>query len=711
MPEATLEFESPSGTTLGVRALELTPSILQRGEKVQWAAKNLVSLPDDVKVLQQFFSATRSLGDEFALQTRLPTIETQGGLGSLDALPEGTRLAIHCDWHSHRFPWECVALGESWLGIRFAIKRVVSDLTDSVQEVSIHRTQARDLTVFLGEGPGLVGTVSECNLAEHWMRTLNRKLAGSGTVRSLVTSVPSAEGLLHSLANSRIFHYAGHGRIDPLTKLRAFAPRDIDQGGLVTGNDIAQLPQVPEYLYLNGCGLAAHSGGANVAGLELPKTFLRAGTRWLIGPTVRFLTYRYFELIRAYYRTLDAVSCGPAEAMREARKCLARGGKRYERELPLALSTIVYGPAIGWSLFDREPPLDVTSDFNHSLPQMPAIEYPIACSKCGADIQTKFGNYATDPVSAALCRKCRTDSGVTGSSDVAANKSAATADRVIMQPTTSIGSASKPFDDGESESSLAFRRKLADDAAQFSTYYCPDRKSEIACRVARIAPERIDGNPDRPLLKAVAESDRWTEFLQIMPADGGNRSSPLATIVVRYEGTPLEKTLDTEDLESILSQMERASDHTARRDHQVHQFYVVVSNGGFSDRAWSLMQNPGITWRRNDRSWIIHHPESMRTAFCKQDRHAYSFESFFRSHSIDDQFSNIMEWLESQLPLQSSLSARSITDRTGFSMPVIESAMRIFSRRHRLNVMESKEFGLCIEDSLVARTPPSNRAK
>jgi hypothetical protein len=712
MPKVTLEFESPSCTTLGVRSIVVTPGIMQWGEKVQWAAKNLVSLPDDGKALQQFVTATRSLGEEFSTQSNPSTVETHGSFGSIDGLPEGTRLAIHCDWMSHRLPWECVAIGESWLGVRFAIKRVVSDLQKPLHERSVQRTQDRDMTVFLGEGPGLVGTVSECNLAENWMRSLHRKLPGAGQVRSLVTSVPSPEGLLQSLGNSRFFHYAGHGRIDPLTKLRAFAPLDLDHGGLVTGNDVAHLHQVPEYVYLNGCGLAGHSGGLNTAGLELPQAFLRAGTRWLIGPTVRFLTYRYFELVRAYYRTLDAVSWGPAEAMRQARKSLAQGGKRYERELPLALSTIVYGPAMGWSLLEDENPIDINSVPDVLLHEMRVIDYPADCSQCGAEIQTKFGNYATDPASAALCRKCRTDSGATGSMYVSATKSTAKVDSAIAKPSTSMMSASNPFSEGESENSLAFRRKLADDAAQFSTYYCPDHNSEIACRVVRIAPERMDCNPDRPLLKAVSETDRWTAFLQILPIDRGQRSTPLATIVVRYEGAPLEKALDPEDLESILFEMEQDSEHAAGRDPQEHRFYVIVSNGGFSDLAWSWIENPGIAWRRNHRSWMIHHPESTRIAFCKQDRNAYSLETFFRSHSIDDQFSNIMEWLESKLPLQSSLSAHSIADKTGFSVSVIESAMRIFGRRHQLAMMESKDFGLCIEDSLVAKScQPSMRAK
>jgi hypothetical protein len=693
MSTVCFAFDSTNGTPLVRFQLDMNTKLLQLGEKVTWAAKSLIDRPDDPTVLERVFRNCQVFG-EHVCSALVPTLSIElpsNTIKRIEDLPTGSRLSIRGDWYTHRLPWESAAIGKHWLGTLFSLKRVVTWASPTQPHVTAH---GKDLTVFLGEAHGLVGTASECNLAEDWMRTASKKFRGLEETRSLVTTPPSPQRLLERLANSSVLHYSGHGKIDPSTKQRAFAPIDSDQDSLVTSSEILELSSVPSCAYLNGCGLLAHTDDPKRSGRELPLAFLQAGTRWLIGPTIPFLTYRYFELIRAYYRHLDPLSWGPAEAMRMARSHLAMYPRQYERELPLALSTVVYGPDLGWSLFDTLHATPSTNPVSiHS-----SMTYPTHCSRCNTEIQTKFGNYATHAIDPPLCRAC-------AHSPESVHPFAET---VTASP-TAFGAINAPTQKGPSQSdtTLTFRRKLLDDATQHTKHYSIARNGEIPCVVRRIVPKKAEPLPERPLLKSPAITGHWTEYFEIAQADRLIRSEPLGTIVVRFEepldGIPMNRS----SLEAIFCALDEEAAAPGNRTSSTHRFHIVVCSTGFDTDAWSFIKAPGIAWRKNHRSLIIHDPVQVRTEFPLQDREAYSMESFFQSKSIDEQFTQVITWLESQLPLRESLSVQSISTQTKFSKPIIESALRIFAHRHGLAILESKDFGICVEDSMVARQPPT----
>ena len=117
--------------------------------------------------------------------------------------------------------------------------------------------------------------------------------------------------------------------------------------------------------------------------------------------------------------------------------------------------------------------------------------------------------------------------------------------------------------------------------------------------------------------------------------------------------------------------------------------------------------SPGIQWRDDHRSLLIHDSKANRIGFSQLDCYAHSLEKFFRPFTLDEQFTQVMEWLKDQLPLRESLSIRSIVHRTGFNQDTVETAMRIFAKKYELSILDSKEFGLCIEDSLVSKNDQS----
>lgn len=701
MASVTFQFESPHGEALGAFRLDITQAIEIAGEKFQNAAEGLIKQPDESSPLERILSTAKAFGNLVHSNLVWLDINKDSQISSIDQVPEGSRLALVGDWMTHRLPWEAAAIGTTWLGVRFALKRVVLDssmpYSMNIPSLGLTANDPQDLSVFLGQGPGLVGTVSECNIAENWMRDFRRTARLKGHVHSLVTCEPSRERLLRALSTSSILHYSGHGVIDPVTKQRAFAPVDAEADGLVTSQDLQQLKSVPNYIYLNGCGLAAHASLPSQIGNELPVALMRLGARWVVGPTVRFMTYRYFELLRAYYRALDALSWGPAEAMRLARMHLANT-PMLRREFPLALYTVVYGPAKDWSLIATNS--DTTCNTPSSDLSTRPMAYPIPCSGCQKAIQTKFGNYATKPSDPPICRSCSLGS---------------TADQSATSPTDAMHDADKiETTDSQSENyheslgSLNFRRKLGDDAMQFTKYYCPGRKTEIPCEIRRLVIQPSQPDPNRPYLKPKPDPSNWIEHMEIVNTENRLRRDSLALIRLRFEDRSPMQPIGTTELKRLFTELDQAADQDLKKPREIHRFHIVVSSEGFSGDAWDFILSPGIEWRNDHRTLLIHDSKSYRVGFPQVDRHAHSMENFFRPYTLDEQFTRVMEWLKDQLPLRESLSIRSIVQRTGFNQDTVESAMRIFAKRNNLSILESKAFGLCIEDSLVSKHNQSN---
>jgi hypothetical protein len=711
------QFESSAGEKLGSLTATVTPSLKSLGEKVLWRARGLVSTPDDLRELDKYFVATAHFGK--ALQDAFSYGKET--LARVDSFAEGSRLTIDAPWDCHRLPWEAAAIESEFLGTRYVIKRVVRDITSvddwSSQDCGATKgcSQRKELTIFLGEGPGLVGTASECNLAEDWMRRCQRINGLNGEVTSLVTVTPSCKSFMEQFSSSTIFHYAGHAKLDRESKLRCFAPEDCGVGGTVTSADLENLTQVPEYSYLNGCGLMSHAAvGAEAKGKEIPLVLLKKGARWLVGPTISFLTYRYFELIRGYYRNFRPREGNPAAAMWEARRYLVRGGNKLSRELPLALHSIVYGREDDWYLLKR----NVEQKMSPPLPR-PEMTYPTPCCQCGTKIQTRHGNYAAGPRADPLCRSCHqkpteTHSAakfvITSRDDTPSDRPLASVAASNIQSQTADHLDNLVAEVVESDANLAFRRKLGDNAQQFTKFYQPDQQREIACELVRSTSLLPQRDPSRPFLARKAEVGCWTETMDIAPAERRSRSQVLATLVVRYVEPAGDSPLDQRSVEKLLAELDQAKKNDDKaKSAASHRYHIVVSATGFHEDAWKFIEEPDISWRSEDRSILIHDPLSQRTSFTKCDRWAYSLEGFFRTHAIDEQFQEVMSWLEQQLPLRQSVSVRALAERTGFSQKVVESAIRIFARRHQLATLESEEFGFCLEDSLVLNTQSHGR--
>ena len=715
--ETVLQFEDTSGELLASWRIPMTSSLKSLGRRVLANASALVALPDDSRELKKYFSSTEYLGH--ALQAELKAANAT--TCELDDFPDGCRLSVLGDREVHRLPWEAVGLAGGWLGTRYALKRVLAftehgDIHSNDQlpkdTMSVHNG---NWTFFLGQGDGLVGTVSEHNLVERWLRDCKRTAIGKGEIHTIGALAASRERLLEQLSKSCFLHYAGHARKHSELAMRCFAPEDDDTLGQVTCSDIEELPQVPEYLYLNGCGLMALAMTEPNERTEIPLLFLRKGSRWVVGPTVPFLTYRYYRLIRQYYQNLDPGCGNPADAMRKSRQSLFESGKIYERELPLALQSVVYGCLGDWAMVRKhESEERMKSDFVVGS----GTRYPIVCSRCGTAIQTKFGNYAKTETSPPVCSNCNAadvpqESPLNDSSSRRYTQLSKVEGNVLETPqnTQSLTAEQRPvsFSSLESELSLSVRRRMADNARQFKSFYHSIQKVEMNVVCSSVdSTTKVDWLT--PLLQPENGLRGWQASFELTQADWRLRKERLALLLIQYVETGDLRPVDRSEVEGIFRSLDLAAVSADQHNSgRYHRYHVVVSATGFSKNAVEFVEAVSETWRDEQRSMILYDSNKEWTCFSKLDQWAYSVEHFFRRHAIAEQFGQIIDWLEGQLPLQDSLSVRVIAEQTGFSEEVIDSAIRIFAHRHKLALLESKDFGLCIEDSLISRSKRSEK--
>jgi tetratricopeptide (TPR) repeat protein len=127
--------------------------------------------------------------------------------------------------------------------------------------------------------------------------------------------------LLAQLAQSQLFHYAGHG---------IFAGADgaesallLAGGGRLTLGDVLSLAHVPERVVLSGCETARASDASRPEGLGLAQAFLAAGARFVVAPVREVDDALSLGVAEALYGPLARPDGDPAEALRLAQIKLA----------------------------------------------------------------------------------------------------------------------------------------------------------------------------------------------------------------------------------------------------------------------------------------------------------------------------------------------------------------------------------------------------
>ena len=280
----------------------------------------------------------------------------------LSSLPVGSALTVTAKLTEHCIPWELVRVGDEFLGQRFAVGRVVSDIavnTEMPAEFQLrtetetggarfHRAghvknvpHVRKTTVLsapvlivavavlVAEAFELVSTNTERTIVERRLRQLSHDFPNLLHLTSMQAGPLTRIAFCQVIEESRWLHFAGHAtevvgqRVLNLHESPDHSA-ELSVVEQLTPTDLQDLCCAPEVVFLNACGALQLPLDEN----EIPRSsfvseFLRLGTRWLLGPIVPVLDSQTRHFTAEFY---DAIlqGCSIGEAMRRARLAARR---------------------------------------------------------------------------------------------------------------------------------------------------------------------------------------------------------------------------------------------------------------------------------------------------------------------------------------------------------------------------------------------------
>ncbi len=178
------------------------------------------------------------------------------------------------------FPWECIRIGESFIGTKFKAGRHIRVIDEGRAYKSLSEKQR--CAIIANPDGSLKDAAKEGDLLADQLKTL-------GDVDLLKTNVTVNEAC-EVIASKDVFHFAGHSTG---TGLR-FSDRDM------TAGDIASLPSVPRMVFLNSCDSGSLNAWANVDH-SVVRAFLQAGSRAVIAAASPVATEQAAETARRFY--------------------------------------------------------------------------------------------------------------------------------------------------------------------------------------------------------------------------------------------------------------------------------------------------------------------------------------------------------------------------------------------------------------------------
>ncbi len=230
-------------------------------------------------------------------------------------------LRLHLDDNLVQVPWELLHDGETFLGLRFAVGRVVAARADAAPP-----SRPRH------DGPGLAGhcvvvsnPTGDLPAASTEGTAVRRLLADAGLtdVRHLDGAHTRAD-VLEAVRGARLVHFAGHTGVSD-----EGAPGISLHDGVLPATELADglSGGPPELFFLNGCRASTSAGWSEASGSGLAPALLMRGVEHYLAPAWEIPDDdALFFALRFYERCLFGAPYG--EAAQQARRQLQEGGAR-----------------------------------------------------------------------------------------------------------------------------------------------------------------------------------------------------------------------------------------------------------------------------------------------------------------------------------------------------------------------------------------------
>lgn len=690
------------------------------------------------------------------LTNLLLTAEQQQQLATF---PEGTSLLITAPLKDHIIPFELLRINDQFLCERFAVGRKVAEITDlpGITEARPLKSIQQPASVFVAEAWELPGTDTEHTIVTRRLRQLTfdapHLLSGVAEHSFRTASLRAAAETTHkqecleTLEACRWFHFAGHavesegvrclalGLGNPASPLASCDSH-------VSGRDVALLQAAPEVVFLNACAALQLPVDDADSENSIVQGFLRRGTEWLIGPVAPVLDSQTRTFVSSFYDAIvQKKSIG--EAIRLARKEAQRVLGPHNL---LPLTYVLYGTP-DRSAFAIENPVIRRSASEAGKPlSVPVIKtsgsrlsfQPVHCRQCGRMIETVHGlalDSAVDPESDHVCRNCVREEKDRSSS------------RVPKKPSTAVEAL------GEASGHLPVTGKVTVTQQNpiLETFIphveeCLDREYQWQClqtglvhlsRFRQLGKTKainsklssdqslaqLDHKPSASaclLSNTYQISDQYREdagtLRVVIPrppvssvSSGSSESAtsekgPSPAVTTRIE--KVARPLSVDGVRNLLAASDRECSESQSKSAGNGVVILICSTTGFEQTLLDqLVADAPPLWNQNRRVIYLHDIRDGKTYFRTQDPSSHAFSRLLQRESSEKQFQKAVQWLESQLPLVTSLSSVDVSRTLNVEADATEAAMRAVAVSRKLEIDLTEDFGL-----VLSETGPSGRS-
>ncbi len=666
-----------------------------------------------------------------ALTEMLLTSEQQKQLASL---PAGAALTVTAKLAEHQIPFELLPVGDEFLGERFAVGRVVSDIAVP-SEVAASTLKSTLASVLVSEAFELVSANTERTIVERRLRQLSHDFPALIRLQAMHLGSLTLATFRQKLEESRWLHFAGHAtEVAGQRVLRLHessgASSSISVVEQLTPADMQDLCRTPEAVFLNACGaLQLPDSDNGLPSSSLVSEYLRLGTKWLLGPIVPVLDSQTRYFTTEFYDSM-ATGCSIGEAMRRARR-EARRALGPHNLLPL--SYVLYGDP-STSPFpmaasmpstqrsdDALETLPILSELEHgsltgtmglkTRPELNDRSFPCTCSQCGHTIETRHGVGNTSSVlqgESAVCVAChrnRDNRRATASEiprEAAAPRNwsmtgvaqAASLTTMAGMPTASSTKTAVPQPVIEKPAFITFQRHLEEclnracewkDIQSGKHRSCTFRRSESK----PVADKRAEGN-SLAADKQGPEST-WSANYDVID-QAGRTLADMQVVVPEYIEQGSATPVTIAELKGLLAKIDTINAQTS-------QIVFVCSLSGFdSALLHELSADADPLWYKSGLTIYLHDISSNQTHYRSTDLNAYRLAHVLQRESTGRQFQQAVQWIEDQLPLVTSLGRDEILRNLKCETDAIEAAMRHVAATKNLHIDETKDFGLVLSE-------------
>jgi hypothetical protein len=579
-------------------------------------------------------------------------------------------------------PWELSYFGDEFLCLRLATGRMISPAPSTCPD------QPPTLTSLV---VGLIAN-PQFDLLDAWRegQELRALFEGRSQIRCRVWAnhLALAE-FTRAMGQCDWLHFAGHaaGGADDAWRLA---------DGNFDGAAALQLAGgVPKLVYASACESARCDPATGPGDDWLVGALLRQGVGHFVGTLAPILDGQCASLAASFYRRLlDGESVG--EALQRGRQAARATG----------------GTSLSWAMYvlygDPAARIIEVLDADRSIPFMnSSFEFPTECAACGKTIATRHGVGAAvdrDGKAAALCRSCaRTKDAPTAGGGAGAMRAARAA----------VGAVSAEYAELESRLAHNFLARTAAIAQRRHVSRDPRSGDTTELRLQPAAPYLMLATSSMGTRSAPPRtySDQWYSVSGYRCPDKRVRRLLYHVTVVCPPGDEAGNVAAA-DLAMLKERLARLSDSARRAGDGSLLLAVLASASGWSSEAERYVAAGAADGHYDQQvKPALVNLSTQQCAWRREDFALTALSELLDFEDYDDKLRRVVQYVESLLPLEVSLSAEQVAEQMPAPPALIAAALRVVAGTHDLDFDDVRGVGPVLSEPDVGRAPANTKTR